>query len=119
VSGPTADGATGDPGVDYPLYHQDRINLLIHLFAVPLFVGGCAALVANLAFGRWLGALASVLVPLLAFAAQAVGHRHEPNPPAPFAGPVDFAARVLLEQFWRFPRYVATGGWWAAWRSAR
>jgi hypothetical protein len=104
--------------VDYPKFHQDRVNLAIHLVAVPMFVAGALSTLTLLATMHWVQAGAAALVPALAFAAQGVGHRCEPNPPVPFAGPGDFVARVVLEQFFRFWRYLLTGGWWAAWKAA-
>ena len=42
---------------------------------------------------------------------QGIGHKREAEPPVPFDGPGDFLARVFVEQFFTFPRFVLTGGW--------
>ena len=52
-----------------------------------------------------------LLGPALSLAAQGAGHKREPSPPLPFAGPGDFVTRILSEQFYKFPKYVLTGGW--------
>jgi hypothetical protein len=48
---------------------------------------------------------------------QGRGHRGEANPPAPFLGPGDVAARFFAEQLINFPRFVVRGGWLRAWRA--
>lgn len=47
-----------------------------------------------------------------------IGHRLERNQPEPFRGPLDVVRRILLEQYYRFPRFVLTGAWLRAWRAA-
>jgi 2-hydroxy-palmitic acid dioxygenase Mpo1-like len=103
---------------DYPRFHQDRTNLAIHVVAVPLFVISILAAAWSFATGRWLAGALLAAGPLVSLAAQGAGHKQERNPPLPFAGPGDFVARVLTEQFYRFPRFVLTGGWARAWRDA-
>jgi hypothetical protein len=56
---------------------------------------------------------------LVALLAQGRGHRNEEVKPQPFRGPFDFVVRFLAEQWLTFPRYVVTGGFARAWRSAR
>jgi hypothetical protein len=58
------------------------------------------------------------LLPLVAFVLQAVGHKREANAPEPFRSPLDVLARILVEQFITFPRFVLSGGFARAWRSA-
>jgi hypothetical protein len=105
--------------VDYPRFHQNRANLAIHIVMVPVFVTSSVGAVWALAVGRWPVAAALILGPIMSLAAQGAGHKREPNPPLPFAGPGDFVTRVLAEQFYRFPRFVLTGGWRRAWREDR
>jgi len=102
----------------YPQYHQARVNLLIHIFAVPLFIVGTVALV---------GAIAKLSVLLLAVAfgcilvsvaLQGRGHRLESVPPQPFSGPLNFVSRLFLEQWITFPRFVLSGGWLEALRKS-
>ncbi len=47
------------------------------------------------------------------------GHKLEPTAPVRFRGPGDFAARIFIEQWFTFPRYVLTGQLARAWRAAR
>jgi len=42
---------------------------------------------------------------------QGIGHKREAMPPQAFDGPLDFAKRILAEQFITFPRFVLSGGW--------
>jgi hypothetical protein len=103
---------------DYPRVHTERANLLIHIVAVPVFDLSWVAFVAAVA-GRWpLGALASVAVAAAAFAAEGRGHAIEPERPVPFAGPRDVVTRIFAEQFITFPRFVLSGGWLRAYRTA-
>jgi len=99
----------------YPFGHRDRRNLLVHVLTAPLFMAGTVAVVAWPFTAWWLapvgfGAMAA------AMAAQGRGHRLEVVAPVPFAGPFDFAARIFVEQWFTFPRYVLTGGLIRAWR---
>ena len=103
---------------DYPRVHTDRANLLIHIVAVPVFDLSWVAFVAAVALRSPLGALASAAVAVAAFAAEGRGHAIEPERPIPFAGPRDVITRIFAEQFVTFPRFVLSGGWARAYRSA-
>jgi len=102
----------------YPKYHQARVNLLIHIVAVPLFLIGTLALVDAIAklLSLLLGVAVSFIV--MAVALQGRGHRMEPVPPEPFRGPVNFVARLFLEQWVTFPRFILSGGWLTALRKS-
>lgn len=102
----------------YPLYHADRANLILHILLVPAFLAGNIALAAGLALRSWPMAAAGFAAMVLSFAAQGLGHGREPNPSIPFAGPGNACARVFLEQWITFPRFVLAGGWLRAFRSA-
>lgn len=95
----------------YSRNHCDRANLLIHFFAVPIFVAGILAFVTLSLRAQWFGALIAILAIVVAFAVQGVGHKRERVAPDPFAGPGDFIARVFAEQFITFPRFVLSGQW--------
>ncbi len=97
---------------DYATKHQDRVNLLVHIVAVPLFELATLALLAALATWRLALAGAAAVVLLLAFAVQGLGHRREPSQPEPFLGAGDAVSRILAEQWITFPRFVLTGGWY-------
>jgi uncharacterized membrane protein YGL010W len=95
----------------YSRNHQDRVNLLIHMMAVPAFIGGTLAATTQVLQAQWFGASVAVVFALFAFAVQGIGHKRERVPPEPFAGAGDFAARVFAEQFVTFPRFVLAGQW--------
>jgi Protein of unknown function (DUF962) len=102
---------------DYRSFHQSRANLLLHIVAVPLFLIANISLVLALLQGYWTKALVALVVMLLAFAVQAVGHGKESNPSIPFASPANAFGRIFVEQWINFPRYVLSGGWWRALRA--
>jgi hypothetical protein len=106
----------------YSTAHRDRANLLVHAVTAPVFLAGSCALIASpwTATGAWKLAVAGagLLAMVLAIAAQGRTHRREESAPAPFRGPGDIAARLLAEQWITFPRYVLSGAFARAWRSA-
>lgn len=95
----------------YSAAHQNKTNLLLHIIAVPLFmiatVSGLYALV-RLSF---FAVVLSVLCFTVSLIMQGRGHTLEPIQPEPFKSGVDFACRILAEQWMTFPRFVLTGGW--------
>ena len=95
----------------YPRYHHSRANLLLHIVFVPLFLAGNIALLVALFERRWLLALGGVILTFLSLAAQGRGHRGETVPPEPFTSPRNAIARIFLEQWVTFPRFVLSGGW--------
>jgi hypothetical protein len=103
---------------DYAHFHQDRGNMLIHIVAVPAFIYGAWLVLSGVMAGRWVGALFGLGAIGVSLVLQRIGHNREPNPSLPFDGPGDFAKRILSEQFYRFPMYVLTGGWFKAVRSS-
>jgi hypothetical protein len=100
----------------YPDGHADRANLLIHAATVPLFLLGSVAVVSSAALGWWL-APAGVAAMLVAVAAQGRGHAREATKPVPFRSAGDALARLFVEQWVTFPRFVLRGGFVAAWRA--
>jgi hypothetical protein len=101
----------------YPSAHTTRINLLIHIVAVPVFQIGTIALIGALAMGP-LYAVFGLALMAGAMAAQGRGHGLEPQAPARFRGPGDVFARIMAEQWIAFPRFVLSGGFARAWRAA-
>ena len=102
----------------YPGNHADRHNLLLHLVAVPLFQLGTVVLAtAPLTALGW--ALPGLGAMGVAMALQGRGHRLETVGPVPFRGPFDALSRIFVEQWVTFPRFVLSGGFARAWRSAR
>jgi uncharacterized membrane protein YGL010W len=100
----------------YPLYHRERKNLLIHIALVPLFLAGNVVLLAGIARVSWRASLAGLIATVVSFAAQGFGHGREANPSVPFTGFITSFARILLEQWIAFPRFVLSGGWLRAYR---
>ena len=96
---------------DYLRVHADRRNLLIHLFAVPLFIAAFVTLVLSAATGRGSIAIGAGAAAWLAMAMQGRGHRLETKPPRPFTGPGNFLRRWFTEQFVIFPLFVLSGRW--------
>lgn len=97
--------------------HRGRANLLLHLGSVPLFWTGTLLLVAgSLSMSGRTLTLAAVFL-LVPVVVQGVGHkRFESEAPTRFTSAWNFLARLFLEQWITFPRYVWSGGWWASWR---
>ena len=102
---------------DYPEKHRNRVNLLIHIVAVPLFWLGAIQIVGTLlllligvpgAFSMLVWALIFMGGSLFA---QGRGHAMEATAPEKFANRGQAAQRILAEQFVTFPRFVVTGGW--------
>jgi hypothetical protein len=104
---------------DYPRVHTTRMNLLIHIVAVPVFDLAVVGAVASLATRSWIAAAGGVVIAVAAFSAEGRGHAAEPEAPIPFAGPADVAKRIFAEQFVTFPRFVLSGGWSRALRATR
>lgn len=95
----------------YTGYHRNRTNLLLHIFAVPLFLLGTVLTLLGVVALSWaliVGGLACILVSVVI---QGRGHKLEPTPPAPFTSPWNFIGRLFFEQWITFPRFVLGGGW--------
>ena len=101
-----------------PPVHRHPTNLLIHLFAVPLFAIGNVLLVAGAAFNPWLLLVAAVCI-VASMALQKFGHSLERIPTIPFAGPRDLLRRFYAEQFCNFWRFLFSGQWYASFKAAR
>ncbi len=100
----------------YPRYHRTRVDLLLHIVVVPLFLVGNIAIVAAAFQRSWVLALGGAVVTVASIAIQGRGHRHEPTPPEPFTGAGNAVARIFCEQWVTFPRFVFSGGWLRALR---
>ena len=102
----------------YPQYHQSRANLMLHIVVVPLFLVANVGLVLALFSQAWLVAGLSVLVMGVSVALQGRGHSMEPQASVPFSSPLNALARIFFEQWITFPRFVLSGAWSRALRSA-
>ena len=104
-------------GEGYPLYHQARINLLLHIVGVPAFLVGNLGVLASAFSGSLTRAGLSVGLMAAGFALQGLGHQREKKPAVPFTSPANAIARIFLEQWISFPQFVLTGGWSRAFSS--
>jgi len=103
----------------YAGYHRNRTNLLLHIFAVPLFWLGTGLLIMAVVQLAWpLGATGAASI-VVSMAVQGRGHRLETTPPAPFTGPWNFVGRLFFEQWVTFPRFLLSGGWGRNFAAAR
>lgn len=97
--------------LDYPKTHANRMNFMVHLIFIPVFMAGTV----SLCFGLYALSLAASLAGLaamgLAMAIQGWGHRQEALPPEPFTSGVNALIRILLEQWLTFPAYVLCLMW--------
>jgi hypothetical protein len=96
----------------YAASHRDRANLVLHLFAVPLFVLAAGAFGLAALRGDTQGMLTGVAGVGASLAAQGFGHRREDVRPARFTGTIDVITRVPVEQFWGFWVFLFSGAWW-------
>ena len=95
----------------YAKYHQDKVNLLIHIFAVALFWLAAITLIVGAARVSIISVILAIVALFISLVLQGIGHKKEINPTVPFASKSDFIKRFLCEQFINFPRFVLTGGW--------
>lgn len=100
----------------YAASHQVRMNLLLHIVLVPLFLAGNIALAAGAIMQSWSIAAAGLAATLVSLAGQGIGHRKESLKPKPFTSAGNALGRLFAEQWITFPRFVLTGGWWRALR---
>lgn len=99
-----------------PPVHRNSTNLVVHLFAVPMFVVGHLVLPLAIAFSWWL-AVVGLLFIVFSVALQGVGHSLEQQQVPPFTGARDFVRRLYAEQFCNFWRLLFSGQWSAGFRS--
>jgi len=95
----------------YARYHTSRANLLSHFVLVPLFLAGNLAALSGLLHGSIVLALTGTTAMTVSIALQGLWHRNEAVPPEPFTGIGNALARIFLEQWITFPRFVLSGGW--------
>jgi hypothetical protein len=96
-----------------PPVHTNTINLIIHLFAVPLFVVGHILFLAGPFTSWWLAGLGLLSI-VLSVGIQGIGHSLERRKVPPFSGRRDFVRRLYAEQFCNFWRFLFSGQWYAS-----
>ena len=92
--------------------HAERRNLIIHLIAVPVFVGSFALLLICFIRGESSSAVIALVLAFGAMVMQGRGHALEPESPRPFLGPFDFLGHWFTEQFYVFSVFLFSGRWW-------
>ena len=96
-----------------PPVHRNVTNLVIHIFAVPLFVLGHLLLPVALVLEWWL-AIVGLLCIIMSIALQGFGHSMEQQKVPVFTGPRDFVRRLYAEQFCNFWRFLLSGQWFSS-----
>jgi len=96
---------------DYGRYHQHKTSLLIHIFAVPLFLAGTVLIVAAAITLSLVFLMAGVAGIGISLALQGRAHKFEPVPSVHFSSVGNAVSRLFLEQWITFPRFVLSGGW--------
>jgi hypothetical protein len=94
---------------NYPDAHRDRLNLVLHVITAPLFIAGTLAVLVAPWVG-WLLLPAGLGAMAAALGIQGRGHRREANAPVRFASVADAIARLFVENWVTFPRFVLSGG---------
>jgi len=98
----------------YTKYHQSRVNLWLHIFAVPVFIVGTFSLFASLIYLKPFLVIGSVAMMAVSMAVQGFGHNKEEFPAVPFSGAKNALTRILLEQLYTFPKFVISGQFYTA-----
>jgi hypothetical protein len=96
----------------YQRVHSNRRNLIIHAFAVPLFIASIVFLIASIVRAEDVSVVIAVVLAFIAMVLQRRGHALEPQAPVPFSGPGNFLRRWFTEQFLIFPLFFLSGRWW-------
>lgn len=99
--------------------HRDRLNLAVHLVAVPIFQMGFVTMIEGAVRASGLTVIGGWFAIVVSVFAQSRTHKREATPPVPFDGPVDVVTRLLAEQLITFPRFVLGGGVVRAWRASK
>ncbi len=105
--------------LDFGTYHSSRLNLIIHVVAVPTFIIGIILFVYGLVNLRLIETLEAVLIMAISLGVQSYGHSNEEVRSAPFSGPLDTITRILIEQLINYPRFLLSGKWYAALRTSK
>jgi hypothetical protein len=98
----------------YLRYHRSRNNLLLHITFVPLFLAANLGLAIALLTASLSACLFCIALMTLSIALQGKGHSIEENSAEPFSSPLNAFARIFLEQWITFPRFVLSGHWFRA-----
>ncbi|HLT99799.1 MAG TPA: terminase [Burkholderiaceae bacterium] len=91
---------------DYSRVHANGANLMVHALTAPVFMAGTVVFFWGFCALSPLLSLGGVFAMIVAVVAQGWGHKKESQPPAPFTSRGNAIARIFLEQWVTFPRYV-------------
>jgi Protein of unknown function (DUF962) len=100
----------------YTKFHGNKTNLWLHIIAVPLFQFSFIALIYALPAASWFIFVGGLTGCSLSMLIQGIGHKKELNAPVPFTDLWNIFGRIVLEQFYSFPRFVFSGCWLKALR---
>jgi len=103
----------------YSEFHQSKLNLWIHIVAVPIFIICFVTLVFGLIVLDEKVVLISLVLMVISIISQGIGHKKEGVPPEPFSGLSNFIVRIVLEQVYTFPKFVFSGSWHTSVRSSK
>ena len=102
-----------------PPVHKSRVNLVVHLVAVPLFVSGHVLPVIGIARSSGTLVVLGLGAIVVSLALQKFGHSLEQNAVHTFTSGRDFIRRVYAEQFVNFWRFLLSGQWYASFTRSR
>ena len=91
---------------EYSRIHSTRANFVAHLITVPIFMAGSVAVLWGLCTASFMVFAFGLLGMMAALAVQGWGHKQERQPPSLFTSKWNALARIVLEQWVTFPRYV-------------
>jgi hypothetical protein len=104
--------------IDFGVYHSSRKNLIIHVFAAPIFIIGIVGFTYGLLNLQLIETVGSVLIMAISLGMQSYGHSNESVRSDSFASPLDAITRILIEQLINSPRFIMSGKWYAALRNS-
>ena len=91
----------------YQKLHQNRLNLVIHIFGSMMFItGNILMLIGLFNFIDYSQILMGFSLILLAIVLQGIGHQFEPEQFDGFKGPIDFVKTFYLELVVFFPAFL-------------
>ena len=96
----------------YSQFHQNRMNLIIHIFAIPLFMLSNILFVISLVKLSIIMFGISILLINFPLILEAIGHGNESMKAIPFSSVMNAVVRLFLEQWITFPRFVISGNWY-------
>lgn len=103
----------------YNKFHKSRVNLWIHIFAVPAFIFGTLSFISSIISLNVFSLIYSAILMIASMGIQGYGHKKEELPAEPFTGVKNAFIRIFLEQLYTFPKFVISGKWYSALRNQK